>query len=173
MSFCREKTPREREREIDVGTWHSPRKCIPKKSQIISGDQKQRYTAHNGDRLFCRHASLERSKEAGRAEKGERWWGDGDKMKCNGSHSTATDRSSFQRISRTTRNFGSRREKGGKKAALFCKRRDAGREKNVLSRNDRSLHILDTILSQDLPFIMSEVIGRRERISLVSSIGKC
>lgn len=40
--------------------------------------------------------------------------GDGDKMKCNGSHSTATDRSFFQRISRAARNFGSRRGWGGK-----------------------------------------------------------
>lgn len=29
-----------------------------------------------------------------------------DKMKCNGSHSTATDRSFSQRISRVARNFG-------------------------------------------------------------------
>lgn len=37
-------------------------------SHYYRGNQKLRYTVHNGDRLFCRHASLERSKEGARGK---------------------------------------------------------------------------------------------------------
>lgn len=47
-----------------------------------------------------------RDQTMARARKRENADGAVDKMKCNGSRSTATDRSFFQRISRVARNFG-------------------------------------------------------------------
>lgn len=125
------------EKKNNVGTRHSPRKFAQKRvkllpeirNNVIPRTMAIVYSAdmpHSGDQ-----------KKLG-ARKRENADGDGDKMKCNGSHSTATDRSFFQRISRTARNFGPRREEGGKKAALFCKRRDA-RPGKKCSRQKRSI----------------------------------
>jgi len=72
---------------------------------IYGGNQKLRCTAHNSDRLFCRHASPEKSK-GGRRKK-ENANEARDKIKYNESHSTITDRSFFQRISRAICNFSS------------------------------------------------------------------
>lgn len=102
---------------------------------ILLGTQKQHYIAHNGNRLFCRHASRDQTK----ARKRENADGTVDKMKCNGSHSTATDRSFFQRISRVARNFGLW---WSKVKESFCKRRDTRlKKKNVLGKNERSFNI--------------------------------
>lgn len=121
------------------------------------------YWGHRNNIILCTMAivySADMPREIKRRH-GKRENADGavDKMKCNGSHSTATDRSFFQRISRVARNFGLW---WSKVRESFCKRRDTRLKKNVSAKNERSFNILRNVIAKKKSIIYNVYIIREE-----------